>query len=216
MDLRGHRALRRRAEVAGRLEVDTAILLLGGVRFPVTGPVRYTMTARDAVELCGLVGPHTAIPSTTRLEALQGGPGRHRARAREAPEDISRRFRWLPKENGELVGTSLLVERLAVQAQELRSARPGDPRTQAGLTAADIDAELERPSSSAGSFTGTLHLVPQRGLPLAARAHRARPARRKRRRLLQKGVTLDEAERAVTVVERALAGRGPAHQGRNG
>jgi hypothetical protein len=38
-------------EVADRLRVDTAILHLGGVQFPVTGPVRYTMTARDAVEL---------------------------------------------------------------------------------------------------------------------------------------------------------------------
>ena len=49
-------------EVADRLEVDTALLHLGGVRFPVTGPLRYTMTARDAVELCELVRPRTAIP----------------------------------------------------------------------------------------------------------------------------------------------------------
>ena len=39
-------------EVADRLEVDTAVVHLGGVRFPVSGPLRYTMTARDAVELC--------------------------------------------------------------------------------------------------------------------------------------------------------------------
>ena len=49
-------------EVADRLQVDTALLHLGGVRFGVSGPVRYTMTARDAVELCGLVRPRTAIP----------------------------------------------------------------------------------------------------------------------------------------------------------
>ena len=49
-------------EVADRLEVDTALLHLGGVRFGVSGPLRYTMTARDAVELCGLVRPRTAIP----------------------------------------------------------------------------------------------------------------------------------------------------------
>jgi L-ascorbate metabolism protein UlaG (beta-lactamase superfamily) len=49
-------------EVAGRLRVDTVLLHLGGVRFPVTGPLRYTMTAREAVELCGLVRPRTAIP----------------------------------------------------------------------------------------------------------------------------------------------------------
>ena len=48
--------------VADRLRVDTALLHLGGVRFPVTGPVRYTMTAKDAVELCRLINPRTAIP----------------------------------------------------------------------------------------------------------------------------------------------------------
>ena len=49
-------------EVAERLDVGTALLHLGGVQFPVTGPIRYTMTADDAVELCGLIRPHTAIP----------------------------------------------------------------------------------------------------------------------------------------------------------
>ena len=48
--------------MADRLEVDVALLHLGGVRFPVTGPVRYTMTAEDAVELCGLLEPRVAIP----------------------------------------------------------------------------------------------------------------------------------------------------------
>jgi L-ascorbate metabolism protein UlaG (beta-lactamase superfamily) len=49
-------------EVPDRLEVDTALLHLGGARFPVSGPVRYTMTARQAVELCGLIRPRTVIP----------------------------------------------------------------------------------------------------------------------------------------------------------
>ena len=49
-------------QVADRLQVDTALLHLGGVRFPVSGPVRYTMTASEAVELCRLVRPRTAIP----------------------------------------------------------------------------------------------------------------------------------------------------------
>ena len=48
--------------VAERLDVGLALLHLGGVQFPVTGPVRYTMTARDAVELCGLLHPHVTIP----------------------------------------------------------------------------------------------------------------------------------------------------------
>ena len=49
-------------QVARRLQVGTALLHLGGVRFPVTGPVRYSMTAQEAVESCPLVRPRTAIP----------------------------------------------------------------------------------------------------------------------------------------------------------
>jgi L-ascorbate metabolism protein UlaG (beta-lactamase superfamily) len=49
-------------EVADRIEVDLALLHLGGVRFPITGPLRYTMTAADAVELCRLLRPRTVVP----------------------------------------------------------------------------------------------------------------------------------------------------------
>ncbi len=49
-------------EVARRLDVGTAIIHLGGVRFPVSGPLRYTMTAQDAIELCGLLDPTTIVP----------------------------------------------------------------------------------------------------------------------------------------------------------
>ncbi|HEX9379688.1 MAG TPA: MBL fold metallo-hydrolase [Gaiellaceae bacterium] len=84
-------------QVADRLEVDIAILHLGGVQFPVTGPVRYTMTSKDAVELCRLIRPRTAIP-------LHYEGWKHFKEGREsierefelAPEDIRRRIRWLP------------------------------------------------------------------------------------------------------------------------
>jgi len=49
-------------EVANRLSVDLAILHLGAARFPQTGPLKYTMTARDAIELCRAVRPRTVIP----------------------------------------------------------------------------------------------------------------------------------------------------------
>ena len=48
--------------VAERLDVGTAIVHLGGVRFPVSGPLRYTMTGAEAVELCALLEPTTVIP----------------------------------------------------------------------------------------------------------------------------------------------------------
>jgi L-ascorbate metabolism protein UlaG (beta-lactamase superfamily) len=49
-------------ELADRLAVGVAVLHLGGVRFPITGPVRYTMTARDAVRLCARLRPSVAFP----------------------------------------------------------------------------------------------------------------------------------------------------------
>jgi L-ascorbate metabolism protein UlaG (beta-lactamase superfamily) len=49
-------------QVADRLRVGTAIVHLGGVRFPVSGPLRYTMTAAEAVELLGAFGPQAVVP----------------------------------------------------------------------------------------------------------------------------------------------------------
>jgi L-ascorbate metabolism protein UlaG (beta-lactamase superfamily) len=84
-------------EVADRLRVGTALLHLGGVRFGVSGPVRYTMTAHDAVELCGLVRPRAAIPIHYEgwKHFRQGRDAIERELA-AAPQDIRRRFRWLP------------------------------------------------------------------------------------------------------------------------
>jgi L-ascorbate metabolism protein UlaG (beta-lactamase superfamily) len=49
-------------EVADRLTIDTVLLHLGGVQFPVTGPVHYSMTASKGVELCRLIRPRTVRP----------------------------------------------------------------------------------------------------------------------------------------------------------
>ncbi len=83
--------------VADRLDIGTAVLHLGGVRFPVTGPVRYTMTAADAVALCELVRPRTAVPvhyegwshfveGREAIEATLAG----------APEPVRAAFRFPP------------------------------------------------------------------------------------------------------------------------
>jgi L-ascorbate metabolism protein UlaG (beta-lactamase superfamily) len=48
--------------VAARVDVGTALLHLGRVRFRLTGPLTYTMTAEDAVELCELLRAHTVVP----------------------------------------------------------------------------------------------------------------------------------------------------------
>jgi L-ascorbate metabolism protein UlaG (beta-lactamase superfamily) len=84
-------------QVGDRLQVDTALLHLGGVRFPVTGPVRYTMTAEDAVELCRLIRPRTAIPIHYEgWKHFRQGRGAIEREFARAPHDIRRRLRWLP------------------------------------------------------------------------------------------------------------------------
>lgn len=84
-------------EVARRLTVGTALLHLGGVRFPITGPVRYTMTAAQALELCRLLRPRTAIPvhyeGWQHFREGRAAVERHIA---AAPADLRDSFRWLP------------------------------------------------------------------------------------------------------------------------
>jgi L-ascorbate metabolism protein UlaG (beta-lactamase superfamily) len=62
-----------------------------------TGPVRYSMTAREAIQLCQLVRPQTAIPVHYEgwTHFHQDRPAIEREFAR-APADISRSIRWLP------------------------------------------------------------------------------------------------------------------------
>jgi L-ascorbate metabolism protein UlaG (beta-lactamase superfamily) len=84
-------------EVATRLPIDTAILHLGGVQFPITGAVRYTMTARDAVELCHLIRPRTVIPIHYEgWKHFRQGREAIESEFARAPKDIRRRVRWLP------------------------------------------------------------------------------------------------------------------------
>ena len=61
-----------------------------------TGHLRYTMTGREAVELCGLLRPHTAIPLHYEgwKHFTEGRAEIERAFA-EAP-GVRERVRWLP------------------------------------------------------------------------------------------------------------------------
>ncbi len=84
-------------QVANRFQVDTALLHLGGVQFPVTGPLHYTMTASQAVELCGLIRPRTVIPIHYEgWKHFREGREEIEHRLASAPEEIRRSFRWLP------------------------------------------------------------------------------------------------------------------------
>jgi L-ascorbate metabolism protein UlaG (beta-lactamase superfamily) len=84
-------------QVADRLRVGTALLHLGGVRFRISGPVRYTMTGKEAVELCRLVRPHTVIPIHYEgWKHFREGRDAIERELADAPEGIRDRIRWLP------------------------------------------------------------------------------------------------------------------------
>ena len=88
-------------QVADRLQVGTALVHLGGVRFPVSGPVRYTMTALDAVELCGLVRPRTAVPIHYEgWSHFQQDRSTIERELANAPADIRGSFRFAPIGSG--------------------------------------------------------------------------------------------------------------------
>lgn len=84
-------------EVPQRVDVGTAILHLGGVRFPVSGPLRYTMTAKDAVELTRITRPHTAIPIHYEgWKHFREGRDAVERELAAAPGDVRKPFRWIP------------------------------------------------------------------------------------------------------------------------
>jgi winged helix DNA-binding protein len=100
---------------------------------------------------------------------------------------------------------------LAVQGQDPRGARLAIRSRSSGLRAADVDRELSERRTLLITWLnrGTLHLVRSEDYPwllaLTAPGQLAGNARR----LAQEGVTAAAAERAVKVIERSLADRGP-------
>ena len=83
--------------VAGRVGVDVALVHMGAVRFPVTGPLRFTMTGAEAGELIGLVRPRVAVPVHYEGWAhFRQGRGAAERQLADAPDDVRRRIRWIP------------------------------------------------------------------------------------------------------------------------
>ena len=50
------------AQVGERYDVGTAIVHLGGVKFGISGPMRYTMNAAEGVRLAREIAPRTIVP----------------------------------------------------------------------------------------------------------------------------------------------------------
>jgi L-ascorbate metabolism protein UlaG (beta-lactamase superfamily) len=83
-------------EVPQHLEIGTAIVHLGGVRFPISGPLRYTMTAAEAAELCGLIAPRTIVPIHYEgWKHFREGRGDAERAFADAPGDLAARVKWL-------------------------------------------------------------------------------------------------------------------------
>jgi hypothetical protein len=137
--------------------------------------------------------------------AALAAPERHNSlRVRRAAAQLLRR-------PGRATADSVVRRLLAVQAQDLRSARLALRARADGLHATDVDASLTDERSLVVTWLGrgTLHLVAAEDYPwlvvLTAPPRLAGNARR----LSQEGVSPDAAERAVAVVEAALADEGP-------
>ena len=100
---------------------------------------------------------------------------------------------------------------LAVQGQDPRGARLAVRARTAGLTAADVDRALtdERALLITWLNRGTLHLVRSEDYPWLHALTTPPLFTANARRLAQEGVTPEDAERGVALIERSLAGDGP-------
>jgi Winged helix DNA-binding domain len=98
-----------------------------------------------------------------------------------------------------------------VQVQDLRAARLALRARGRGFTAADVDRALsvERSLVVGWLCRGTLHLVSREDYAWLLGLTGPVQAARSRRRLGEEHVSADDAERAVRVIEKALAGEGP-------
>jgi Winged helix DNA-binding domain len=103
---------------------------------------------------------------------------------------------------------------LAIQAQDPRGARLAVRARSTGLTAADVDQTLTGDRSMVISTLnrGTLHLVGREDYWWLQALTTPSLATGNSRRLEQEGVSPGDADRAVTIVERALESDGPLHR----
>ena len=100
---------------------------------------------------------------------------------------------------------------LAVQGQDPRGARLAVRARTSGVTAADVDRALSEERSLLITWLnrGTLHLVRSEDYPLLQQLTTPPLQTSAQRRLRQEGVGEKDIERAVRVIERALADEGP-------
>jgi hypothetical protein len=112
-------------------------------------------------------------------------------------------------------GVVQVVDRLlAVQAQDLRAARLAVRARTTGLTAAAVDRELEKRTLVVTWLNrGTLHLVRSQDYWWLQQVTTPQLSTGNARRLGQEGVSPEQADRGVAVIEAALAENGPMTRG---
>jgi hypothetical protein len=100
---------------------------------------------------------------------------------------------------------------LAVQAQDLPAARRALRARSRGLTAAAVNGALSEDRSIVRGWLGrgTLHMVAREDYPWMLALTAPRQAADGRRRLEEEGVSEAAADRAVRIIEKALADEGP-------
>lgn len=82
-------------QISQRYKIGTAILHIGGARFPILGPLRFTLNAREAVRLVHALEPRTVIPIHYEGWKHFQETGADAAKVFEA-SDIKDKILWLP------------------------------------------------------------------------------------------------------------------------
>lgn len=82
-------------EIAHRFKIGTVILHIGKASFPITGPIRFTLNAREAVRIIQVLDPHIAIPVH-----YEGWSHFREARAEAETQlntvELDEKVQWLP------------------------------------------------------------------------------------------------------------------------
>ena len=82
-------------EIGQRFKIGTAILHIGGVRFPITGLIRFTLNAQEAIHIAQALKPHTVIPIHYEGWKHFKETGAAAGKVFEA-SNIKEKVRWLP------------------------------------------------------------------------------------------------------------------------
>ena len=82
-------------EIGQRFKIGTAILHIGAAQFPIMGPIRFTLNAKEAVKIFHTLKPQTVIPIHYEGWKHFKETGAAAAKVFDAT-DIKEHIRWLP------------------------------------------------------------------------------------------------------------------------